>query len=229
MQVRGRILPPPEETKYRCSRQVIDARQLSAVRAGRSARSEVVCDIPEPASKPCPQGGRNHSGHAAQDNAAPVTEQEITMTKRTTSSGAKPRITLTATDHERLTVLANAAMSNLPEVASELADELDRAQVLPQGRHPVDVVCMGSEVEFRDDTTGRTQTVTLVYPNEANIAEGKVSVLTPIGTALIGLQSGKSINWETRLGEMKRLTVLQVREPAPDTADRAEAELSPSA
>ncbi|WP_046863056.1 nucleoside diphosphate kinase regulator [Microvirga massiliensis] len=151
------------------------------------------------------------------------------MTKRTTSSGAKPRITLTATDHERLTVLANAAMSNLPEVASELADELDRAQVLPQGRHPVDVVCMGSEVEFRDDTTGRTQTVTLVYPNEANIAEGKVSVLTPIGTALIGLQSGKSINWETRLGEMKRLTVLQVREPAPDTADRAEAELSPSA
>ena len=151
------------------------------------------------------------------------------MTKRTTSSGAKPRITLTAADHERLTVLANAAMSNLPEVASELADELDRAQVLPQGRHPVDVVCMGSEVEFRDDTTGRTQTVTLVYPNEANIAEGKVSVLTPIGTALIGLHAGKSINWETRLGEMKRLTVLQVREPTPDLADRVEAELSPSA
>jgi regulator of nucleoside diphosphate kinase len=151
------------------------------------------------------------------------------MSKRTTSSGAKPRITLTAIDHERLTVLANAAMSNLPEVASELADELDRAQVLPQGRHPVDVVCMGSEVEFRDDTTGRTQTVTLVYPNEANIAEGKVSVLTPIGTALIGLHVGKSINWETRLGEMKRLTVLQVREPAPDSAVQAEVELSPSA
>ena len=135
------------------------------------------------------------------------------MTKRT-SRAAKPRITLTAEDHERLSVLAQAATSNLPEVASALADELDRAQILPKGRHPVDVVCMGSEVEFRDDTTGRVQTVTLVYPNEANIAESKISVLTPIGTALIGLHAGKSINWETRRGDLKRLTVLQVREPS---------------
>jgi regulator of nucleoside diphosphate kinase len=145
------------------------------------------------------------------------------MTKRM-NRGAKPRITLTATDHERLSILAQAGMSNLPEVAAALADELDRAQVLPKGRHPVDVVCMGSEVEFRDDTTGRIQSVTLVYPNEANIAEAKVSVLTPIGTALIGLHAGKSINWETRLGDLKRLTVLQVREPAPAPSLRDEVE-----
>jgi regulator of nucleoside diphosphate kinase len=93
-------------------------------------------------------------------------------------------------------------------------DELDRAHVLPKGRHPVDVVCMGCEVDFRDDTTGRVQTVTLVYPNEADITKARISVLTPIGTALIGLAVGKSINWKTRTGEMKRLTVLQVREPA---------------
>ena len=74
---------------------------------------------------------------------------------------------------------------------------------------------MGSEVVYRDDTTGRIQTVTLVYPNEADIAKGRVSVLTPIGTALIGLASGNSINWRTRPGDMKRLTVLQVREPTP--------------
>jgi regulator of nucleoside diphosphate kinase len=135
------------------------------------------------------------------------------MTKRT-AGGAKPRITLTATDHEKLTVLANAASNTMPDVAAELTEELDRAHVLPKGRHPADVVCMGCEVDFRDDITGRVQTVVLVYPNEADISKGRISVLTPIGTALIGLPVGKSIDWTTRTGESKRLTVLQVREPA---------------
>ncbi|MXQ10535.1 nucleoside diphosphate kinase regulator [Microvirga makkahensis] len=135
------------------------------------------------------------------------------MTKRT-SGGAKPRITLTANDHEKLSVLANAAAHTMPDVAAELADELDRAHVLAAGRHPADTVCMGCEVDFRDDVTGRVQTVTLVYPNEADISKGRISVLTPIGTALIGLPVGKSIDWTTRTGDTKRLTVLQVREPA---------------
>jgi regulator of nucleoside diphosphate kinase len=89
------------------------------------------------------------------------------------------------------------------------------AQVLAKERHAVDTVCMDCEVVYRDDTTGRVQTVTLVYPNEADIAKGRASVLTPIGTALIGLAVGESINWTTRTGEMKRLTVLEVREPTP--------------
>ena len=135
------------------------------------------------------------------------------MTKKAPGS-AKPRITLTATDHEKLSVLANAAAHTMPEVASGLADELDRAHVLPKGRQAVDTVWMGSEVEFRDDMTGRVQTVVLVYPNEADISKGRISVLTPIGTALIGLPVGKSIDWTTRTGESKRLTVLQVRVPA---------------
>jgi regulator of nucleoside diphosphate kinase len=135
------------------------------------------------------------------------------MTKRT-SGGAKPRITLTANDYEKLSVLANAAAHTMPEVAAELSEELDRAQVLAIGRHPVDTVCMGCEVDFRDDMTGRVQTVALVYPNEADISKGRISVLTPIGTALIGLPVGKSIDWTTRAGDTKRLTVLQVREPA---------------
>ncbi|WP_201861397.1 nucleoside diphosphate kinase regulator [Microvirga soli] len=134
------------------------------------------------------------------------------MTKK--AGGAKPRIILTATDHEKLSVLANAAANTMPEVAAELADELDRAHVLAAGRHPGDTVCMGCEVDFRDDMTGRVQTVILVYPQEADISKGRISVLTPIGTALIGLPVGKSIDWTTRTGESKRLTVLQVREPA---------------
>lgn len=130
------------------------------------------------------------------------------------SGGGKPRITLTAIDHEKLSALANAAATTMPEIAAELAEELDRARVLSSGRHPADIVCMGCEVDFRDDMTGHVQTVTLVYPNEANISRGRISVLTPIGTALIGLPVGKSIDWTTRTGETKWLTVLQVREPA---------------
>ena len=135
------------------------------------------------------------------------------MTKKAVG-GAKPRIILTAADHEKLSVLANAAAHTMPEVAAELAEELDRAHVLPQGKRAADTVCMGCEVDFRDDMTGRVQTVTLVYPNEADISKGCISVLTPIGTALIGLPVGKSIDWTTRTGETKRLTVLRVCEPS---------------
>ena len=74
---------------------------------------------------------------------------------------------------------------------------------------------MGCEVEFRDDTTGKVQSMMLVYPADADIARGKISVLTPVGTALIGLSAGKSINWETRTGDLKRLTVLQVGQGKP--------------
>ena len=123
---------------------------------------------------------------------------------------AKPQITLMARDHERLTGLARAATASMPEVASFLTDELERAHVLPEGRCAPKTVCMGSKVRFRDESTQATQTVTLVYPREADIAAGKVSVLTPIGTALIGLAEGQSILWQTRTGASKRLTVLKV-------------------
>jgi regulator of nucleoside diphosphate kinase len=125
----------------------------------------------------------------------------------------KPRITLTAQDHEKLSILARAAENTMPDVAAVLSEELDRAHVLARRRHPEDIVCMGCEVEFRDDTTGKVQTVTLVYPDEADISKGKISVLTPIGTALIGLRPRHSITWETRTGDLRTLTVLQVREP----------------
>jgi regulator of nucleoside diphosphate kinase len=127
-------------------------------------------------------------------------------------SHLEPSITLTASDHKHLSGLARAAIRAMPEAAANLADELDRAQVLAKGRRPTDVVGMGCEVEFRDESNGRVQKLMLVYPSEADIEQGKVSVLTPIGTALIGLRTGASITWETRTGQLKRLTVLNVRE-----------------
>ncbi|WP_114949131.1 nucleoside diphosphate kinase regulator [Microvirga calopogonii] len=133
---------------------------------------------------------------------------------RKASTTAKPRITLTAADYEKLSALAEAAMHTMPDVARELTAELDRAHVLTGNKQRADAVHMGCTVDFRDDTTGRAQTVTLVYPHEADIAQGKISVLTPIGTALIGLPVGQSIDWTTRTGETRRLTVLQVGTPA---------------
>lgn len=124
----------------------------------------------------------------------------------------KPRITLTAEDYERLSALADAASSRTPDLAAGLADEIARAHVLARGRHPEHIVCMNSEIEFRDDTTGKVQNVTLVYPGEADILRARISVLTPVGTALIGLRSGHSIAWETPAGQVRRLTVLSVRE-----------------
>jgi regulator of nucleoside diphosphate kinase len=137
------------------------------------------------------------------------------MKERYAPSELKPPITLTAEDHNRLSALAGAAAARMPEIASALADELDRAIVLSKGRRPQNVVRMRSEVEFRDDVSNKVKTVKLVYPDEADIAQGKISVLTPIGTALIGLGTGEPITWRTRSGELKRLTVLRVRDPSP--------------
>lgn len=92
-----------------------------------------------------------------------------------------PRVTLTALDHERLSGLARAALRIMPDVAASLAEEFDRAHVLPKERKPIDAVNMGCEVEFRDESSGRIQKMTLVYPSEAGIEQGNISVLTPAG------------------------------------------------
>jgi len=80
------------------------------------------------------------------------------------ASRVKPRITLSADDYLRLSELAHAARNQMPDLAAELAEEIERAHVLAKGRLPQHIVCMNSEVEFRDDTTGRVHKVTLVYP-----------------------------------------------------------------
>jgi regulator of nucleoside diphosphate kinase len=123
----------------------------------------------------------------------------------------KPPITLTLGDYERLSLLARAAARRMPDLVSVLTEELERAHVLADG-HPEQTVCMGSAVEFRDDRTGKVQTVTLVYPGDADISQRRISILTPVGTALIGLRASDSIMFETGAGDLGRLTVLKVDE-----------------
>src|SRR5581483_1261044 len=128
-----------------------------------------------------------------------------------TKSGSFPKITLHPEDRERLEALAQASLARAPQTASYLAREVERARTPRAGERGF--VRMGSIVRFRDDTTGQTREVTLVYPDRADIAAGRVSVLTPIGAALIGLSEGQTIHWQTPGGEWRPLTVLAVSAP----------------
>jgi len=102
-------------------------------------------------------------------------------------------------------------------VAEELLAELDRAKVVEDGRLPAKVIRMGSSLRFTSDL-GEDRHVTLVFPGEADIAEGKISILTPIGVALIGLSAGQSINWTARDGRTHCLTVESVEAPVSEPA-----------
>jgi regulator of nucleoside diphosphate kinase len=131
-----------------------------------------------------------------------------------TKGPSRPAIVVTAEDHEKLSRIVAGASATMADLAAELSRELDRARILPEGRSSPDHVRIGSEVEYRDEVTGKVATVTLVWPQDADISQGKVAVMTPIGVALIGMAAGKSIDWTTRSGDVKRMTVLQVNEPA---------------
>ena len=125
-----------------------------------------------------------------------------------------PNITLTTDDSERLRRLADAASEKFPRTAEFLAREVDRATVVDDDGASSNLVTMGKQVVYRDDNTGKTRSVIVVYPDEANLDEGKISVLTPIGAALIGLSVNQSIEFETPTGTTRSLTVMSVRKPA---------------
>ncbi len=93
------------------------------------------------------------------------------------------------------------------ELKEGLSDELDRAIVVPLERMPADVVTMHSRCIYVDESTGTAREVELVYPEEADPEQGKISVLAPIGSALLGLAVGQSIDWELPGGKIHRITV----------------------
>ena len=123
---------------------------------------------------------------------------------------ARPRIVVTAGEHALLTGLAERAAERDSPVGEYLAEELSRAHIVPDDSCADNVVRMGSTVTYREDTTGKRRTVTLTYPHDANIDRQQISILTPIGAALIGLSPAQTIEWPAPGGAMERLTVLDV-------------------
>lgn len=88
--------------------------------------------------------------------------------------------------------------------------ELDRAKIITDDEVPSDLVTMNSKVKFLNVQDNKEMVITIVYPSDANFAEGRISVLATLGSALIGLRVGQEINWMFPDGKTKTLRILEV-------------------
>ena len=128
-----------------------------------------------------------------------------------------PAITIARSEHARLSNLADLLAERDPHAAEQLAAELDRARIVDDARMARGVIRMGSIAEFRIDDEA-PQTAELVFPKDADISRQRISVLTPVGAALLGLSAGQSIAWAARDGRVRRLSIVAVHEAVPDAA-----------
>ncbi|HEX7855861.1 MAG TPA: nucleoside diphosphate kinase regulator [Sphingobium sp.] len=124
---------------------------------------------------------------------------------------ARPRIHMIDVEADALTNLALSVEERLPQVSRMLLDEIGRATVQTAARIADDVVTMHATVEFTDTANGTSRTVQLVYPKDADIEAGRISILTPVGAGLIGLRTGQSILWPDRNGRTRTLIIERVR------------------
>ena len=129
------------------------------------------------------------------------------------SGAAMPLIRMIDSEADALTELTLQQQRDSISFYELLLDEIDRAAICERPDIPPDVVTMGSSVTFIDEKSGAERTVRLVYPAEADIANGRMSILTPVGAGLIGLSVGQSINWPDRGGIEHRLTIVAVEQP----------------
>lgn len=126
----------------------------------------------------------------------------------------RPHLIMAETEVERLSALAQQMAQAAPLAADMLLTEIDRAEIRPDADMPDHVVRMRSTVRFEDDANGVARSVLLVYPKEADIAAGKISVLSLVGAGLIGLSVGQAIQWPDRDGHERALRILKVEPPA---------------
>jgi regulator of nucleoside diphosphate kinase len=125
---------------------------------------------------------------------------------------ARPKIYVTTHDYERLSALADSYRARRGgPLVDFLLDELERAELVPAAEVVPKIVTMNSRVRIMDPDAGESRTVTLVYPGEEDSLRGRVSVLTPLGTALLGLPEGARMEWRTLDGRSKSIAVLEVQ------------------
>lgn len=122
------------------------------------------------------------------------------------------RIFITAFDKKRLDELISVAREFGGQARKDLdglAAELARANVVESKKIPADVVTMNSKVVLHDLDTSEDETYELVFPNEANADSGAISVLAPIGTAILGYRVGDSVEWPVPSG-LRRIRIDKV-------------------
>jgi len=123
---------------------------------------------------------------------------------------AERTILVTRSDEQRLRrILASKGSLDGKQNLRDLLMELDRAQVVEDDEIPADVITMNTRFELRDLDTGFVAEYTLVYPGEADFTRGKISVLAPIGTALLGYRELDTVEWQVPAG-IRRLRIESV-------------------
>lgn len=130
----------------------------------------------------------------------------------TTRGSRKPPIHLSEADYDVIADLALAMQKRAPDLAQLILDEINRAKVHSPGSLPKDVVTLGSEVSFLDDSTGEERRLQLVLPQDADIQADRISVMTPVGAGLIGMSVGREISWPTPDGRPRILRILEVKQ-----------------
>ena len=130
------------------------------------------------------------------------------------NSAPLPPIMIGADDHERLIAIASDLVGPSAHSISYLLSEIGRARIVDQEQLPETIVRIGSTVAFTTPD-GFDRTYQIVFPDQADISSGKVSVLTPIGAALIGLSEGHDFPWTARDGRKLTLTVVSVMQLDP--------------
>ena len=129
---------------------------------------------------------------------------------------ARPPLHLLASESDMVATLALQVEHRQPVVAAMLLEEIERAELHEAETLPETAITIGSQVDFVDERTSQVRGVELVLPATANIAEGRISILTPMGAALYGLTAGQSIDWPDLDGNERRIRILRVRQPVFD-------------
>ena len=133
------------------------------------------------------------------------------MNLDTPSGMPPPNLIVSSLDFDRLERLLESAQYRQLPAARTLLLEMQRAEILPPEQMPANIVTMRSVVECSEQISGARHTLTLAYPGEADIDAGRVSVLSPVGSALLGLSVGQEIDWPVSGGRSLRLHVDAIR------------------
>jgi regulator of nucleoside diphosphate kinase len=109
---------------------------------------------------------------------------------------------ITINDYQRLSGLIKFAAleTKMPDIVNSLLTKFNAARMLPQNRILSSVVTMNSRLLLKEVANDREAEVTITYPQDADSREGKISVFSPIGTALLGRQAGDIVSWKTPVG-----------------------------
>lgn len=122
----------------------------------------------------------------------------------------RPQITISSLDLARLEQMIESLDDDQFPNIEDLQNELDRADIVDSEAMPPDIVTMNSTVEFKVESSNKSFSLTLVYPRDVDGGDGKISILAPVGSALLGLREGDLISWPKPGGGLLEVRVIKV-------------------